>query len=149
MQVRWLRDQQGSQIVEFAMIAPILVSLVLLVPILGMAVRAWIVTEGAAREGARVLAVTGNVSAACDRAYDEVTLFGQLPTKYGGQTLFAESDITVNRATGEVSVLYRQPTVLPALGQLLNGDLMADYFQVVGKARFLPEQHWAGGVQRC
>ncbi|HWI61509.1 MAG TPA: TadE/TadG family type IV pilus assembly protein [Symbiobacteriaceae bacterium] len=151
MRLRWVRDQRGSQIVEFALIAPILISLVLMVPILGMAVRAWVVTEGAAREGARVLGVTGDASAACDRAFQEVTVFGQLPATSGGKTLFSRQDISLNLSTGEVVVFYRQPTVLPALGQLLNGNRLSDYFEVVGRARFRLERapRGAGGVQRC
>lgn len=139
MRAIWL-EERGSQIVEFALIAPILIYLVLMVPVLGMAVRAWVVVEGAAREGARVLAVTGSTTVACDRAYREVTLYGQLAAKSGEADLFRRSDITFNEATGEVTVRYRQPTYLPGLGLLLNGSRLDDYFEVSGRASFLSEQ---------
>jgi hypothetical protein len=80
-----------------------------------------------------------------------MTLFGQLPTQFEGSTVFTRRDIMVNRSTGEVSVVYRQPTVLPALGLLVSGDPLDDYFQVVGKARFRLEHEptGSGGPATC
>lgn len=138
--MRRRREQQrGSQIVEFALIAPILVFLVLSVPILGMIVRSWLVVEAAAREGARVLAIRGDAPAARERAYQEVTLFGGLPTQ--GGVLFSANDIHMSPNEGIVVVTYRQPTYVPFLGNLMNaGDLnLGPYFVVQGRARFLRE----------
>jgi len=139
-----LADERGSQIVEFALIAPILIYLLLMVPVLGMLVRAWVVVEIAAREGARTLAVTGNPELACQRAFQEVTVYGGLPEGGKNGANFRRSFITYNLAEGRVTVEYRQPTYMPGLGLLLGGDPMDERITVRGEATFMPE-HQIGG----
>jgi len=134
-----LRDERGSQIVEFALIAPILIYLLLMVPVLGMLVRAWVVAEIAAREAARTLAISGSPELACERAYQEVTLYGGLPEGDPANPFFHRSFITYNAVEGRVSVEYRQPTYMPGLGLLLGGDPMDEQIPVRGEATFMPE----------
>ncbi len=138
---RWLGSERGSQIVEFALVAPILVFLLLAIPILGMGVRAWLVVEGAAREGARELAITGDVNAARARVTKEVTEVGGLAARdTKGNLLFGPGDveITLTGSAATVAVTYRQPTFLPNLGNLIGVNL-GSYFTVKGKATFRPE----------
>lgn len=137
--LRRLRDARGSQIVEFALIAPILIYLLLMVPVMGMLVRAWVVAEIAAREAARTLAISGNTALACERAYQEVTLYGGLPEGDSANPFFQRSFITYNAAEGRVAVEYRQPTYMPGLGLLLGGDPMDEQIPVRGEATYMPE----------
>lgn len=137
------RDERGSQIVEFALVAPLLCFLVLSAPVLGMAVRAWFVVEAAAREGARVAAITGDVAQARQRACHAVTAVGQLRTEAGGTALFAcdgaHVDVQFTTAGAEVTVVYHQPTIIPGLGALLGGESWSGPFRLVGRAIYLPE----------
>lgn len=137
--LRRLQDERGSQIVEFALIAPILIYLLLMVPVIGMLVRAWVVAEIAAREGARTLAISGSPELACERAYQEVTLYGGLPEGDPAAPFFQRSFITYNAAQGRVAVEYRQPTYMPGLGLLMGGGPMDEQITVRGEATFLPE----------
>lgn len=141
-----LREERGSQIVEFALIAPILLYLILMVPVLGMLVRSWVVVEIAAREGARTLAVTGDPEVACQRAYREVTVYGGLPEGGDDGTFFRRSYITYNVAEGRVTVEYRQPSYMPGLGLLLGGRRLDDTIPVRGEATFMPEYQIGGSA---
>lgn len=141
-----LKEEKGSQIVEFALIAPILVYLLLMVPVMGMLVRAWVVTEIAAREAARTLAVSGSGEMACERAYQEVTLYGGLPEGGASNPYFRRHFITYNAAEGRVVVEYRQPTYMPGLGLLMGGDPMDEQITVRGEATFMPEYQIGAGT---
>jgi hypothetical protein len=140
--MRWVWEQRGSQIVEFALIAPILIFLVLCVPIVGMAVRARMVVEVAAREGARTYALTGNEDQAKARAYQEVVQYGQLPLTSGTIPPFSLNDVKTRDAGGcaEVTVDYRQPTFVPYLDSLIGGDSNETYFNLQGRACFVKER---------
>lgn len=130
---RRLRSQRGSQMVEFALIAPIMLFLVLSIPAFGMTVRSWIVVSSAAREAAREAGLyRQNISddqrraRAVAMAANEVlaTLPAGEPKKPGDPPPYfhAARDVSVAVASGKVTVTvsYRQPAYLPLLSKLLN-----------------------------
>lgn len=122
---RILREQRGSQIVEFTLIVPILLYLVFSVPTIGFAVRTWLVLEVAAREGARHLALTSDIGGARERAFEEVTRYGGLPVRFNDDILFAANNefiqVVVEGDVARVTVAYYQPVSLPGMGFLLSG----------------------------
>lgn len=70
------RDQRGAQLVEFAIVVPILLLLVIGIFEFGRAYFSWIVITNGAREGARTAAVGANATAVYDRVISAV---GGLP----------------------------------------------------------------------
>lgn len=115
--------------VEFALIGPILIYLVLCIPVFGMFVRSWMVISAAARDGARagaVLVDSGRKARAEAEAVKSVYLPYQGPSGKGkGVTYFNPSNdvvATVGTDTITVTVTYHQPSYLPLLGSLLGGS---------------------------
>lgn len=140
------REERGSQIVEFALVMPLLIYLVLAVPVFGMIVRAKIVAEGAAREGARVLGVTHNVTSARNAVKTEIVDVVGLPRidQRNGATLFDEGqDVWLDDGSewATVTVTYRQPSLLPILSRLLGASTSeGPYFTIRASARFRSER---------
>ncbi|MET4144053.1 TadE/TadG family type IV pilus assembly protein [Arthrobacter sp. UYCo732] len=62
--MKHLRSERGSVAVEFALILPILVAVLLGIMEFGRAYNAQITVTAAAREGARVMSIQGNVATA-------------------------------------------------------------------------------------
>lgn len=124
------RDQRGNALVEFALVAPLLVFLLAGIVILALMVNAKIVVSGAAREAGRHYAIHENEATARDKARDAIR-GGGLREHYRGRELFNKSrDVGFSLQEGGrfvlVTVTYRQPTFIPGLGRLLNpraGDL--------------------------
>jgi Flp pilus assembly protein TadG len=127
------RSQRGSNMVEFALIAPILIFLVLSVPVFGLITRSWLVISGAARDAARAAAlygVTNRAQTARDTAVRTVS--SNLPAGPGNEYFKGEPDVLValEGSSISVTVTYRQPTFVPLLGRLLSpsagslGDVM-------------------------
>lgn len=143
---RLLRSQRGSQMVEFALIGPILIYLVLCVPVFGMFVRSWIVISAAARDGGRAGAVLMAGSRE-DRAAKAADHSIYLPrTSPGSKTTYFDPvkdiDVTVGTETITVAVTYHQPSYLPLLGALLgaSGPKMADTVPITARATFWLEK---------
>jgi len=116
--------------VEFALIGPILIYLVLAIPVFGMFTRTWLVISAAARDGARAGAlVSSSDSARRSRAIAEASASVYLPhtATVGGRThtYFDPSrDVAVfiDGTHITVAVTYHQPSYLPFLGTLLGGS---------------------------
>lgn len=68
-----MRSERGSALVEFALVVPVLVMLVFGIVEFGRGYNAKITVTHAAREGARVLALTADAAAAQDAAKDAAT----------------------------------------------------------------------------
>lgn len=122
------RLQRGSALVEFAMVAPLLVLLLLGIMVIGLVINAKIVVAGAAREAGRSWAIQQSERKARELAADAIT-GGGLPTQTRGQILFDPlRDVEFNRR-GEyiaVTVTYRQPAFVPLLADLLDPDSPGD-----------------------
>lgn len=143
---RLRREQRGSQMVEFALIGPILIYLVLSVPVFGMFVRSWIVISAAARDGARAgaLLMDGGREA---KAGVEADRSMYLPRSGpGGKTTYFDPakdiQVTMGAETITVSVTYHQPSYLPMLGMLLGGSgaKMSDTVPLTARATFWVEK---------
>lgn len=124
---------------EFALIAPILIYLVLSIPVFGLIVRSWMVISGAARDGGRAASLLNVV----DRVATAKLVAGQqvyLPHKHDdGRDLFVVAQDVKAVVTGDqitVSVTYRQPTFVPFMASLLGGGAMPDTFEMTAKATF-------------
>lgn len=153
MRRRRRRDsERGSEIVEFALIAPILLFMVLAIPVLGLLVRSWIVVSGAAREGARQGALwhkniqqSDRVSSAVSHAVSAVDLERDAQgTMLGEGPYFRETKDVHVSFEGQfivVSVTYRQPTYVPLIGRLLgpSGGDMDELVEVTATSKFLME----------
>jgi hypothetical protein len=123
-----MREGRGSALVEFALIAPLLLLLLLGIMVVGIAINAKIVVTGAAREGARTWAIEQGDDAARARAAEAIRA-GGLPWHSGPTTLFdPASDVAFDRqgAYIAVTVTYRQPTFVPLLGRILDPQSPGD-----------------------
>jgi len=71
----WIRGRNGSSrgqtIVEFALLAPIIILLIAAIIDFGMTMDRRLVLQHAAREGARMAAVNDDIDAVCDRIVDQ------------------------------------------------------------------------------
>lgn len=145
---RLLRCKRGSQMVEFALIGPILVYLVLCIPVFGMFVRSWMVISAAARDGARagaVLVDSGREGRARAEAVKSVYLPYQGPTSKGQAVTYfnpaKDVEVNVGSDTITVSVTYYQPSYLPLLGSLLGGSgSMGETVRLTARATFWLEK---------
>jgi Flp pilus assembly protein TadG len=138
---RW-RSERGSQIAEFALVAPVLFMLIFSVPIFGIVMRSWFVVEAAAREGARRGAITGQPSDALQAACHAVTQIGRLRGVDGTRLLFACTgsfvEVSIDGTSSTVVVRYKQPIFIPGLGRILgSGD--PNTITLVGRAVYLSE----------
>lgn len=122
MLLRGRSGQCGNALVEFALVAPILLFIFLGMVVLGLAINSKIVVNSAAREAGRTFAITHDYGLARDRARD-VIIGGGLKETWRGYVLFdPRRDVEV-RQSGDyvyVTVTYRQPTFVPLLPRLLD-----------------------------
>ncbi|MCB5292794.1 TadE/TadG family type IV pilus assembly protein [Arthrobacter sp. SO3] len=82
--------EHGAAAVEFALLAPVLITLVLGITEFGRAYNAQITLSSAAREGVRVMAIGNNSTAALTAAKNAAV---------GLQPALADGDITISPAT--------------------------------------------------
>lgn len=137
-----IRCQRGSAMVEFALVMPIVLAVVLSTFVFGLAINAKIVVSSAAREGARYMAVVNDPHGARVRVED-VIRGGGLPLHSGGDVLFSPgSDIVISfphPGLVQVAVHYRQPSLVPGLPALLGGSPWSRFFALTGRALFRVE----------
>jgi Flp pilus assembly protein TadG len=133
---RWVRDEQGSAILEFAMVAILLLTVVFGVIEIGLALYAYNVVSEAAREGTRFAIVRGSActsfASACPASKSDIQDYVQ----YLGYPGIDPSRMTVNTTWSvtnagttcspspscnnpgnqvQVQVTYKLPLVLPFL----------------------------------
>lgn len=129
--------------VEFALVAPILLFLLVATVTLGLALNAKIVVSGAAREAGRAYAIHRDIHLARDRAREAV-VGGGLREEFQGKQLFRrEADVRITQDGDYVSVTvhYRQPMFVPLLPRLLDpqADPWRPYLELVSTAVFRME----------
>jgi hypothetical protein len=142
-------SQRGQTLVEFALIAPIILLLIAGIIDFGMAMDRRIVLQHAVREGARYAAVTDDIGQVCDRTIEQA------------QGMIAGSDITVSyedvdgngRATDagdsvkvKASFTYHLPIIRPALSGLFGRDIGTIDMSPWGSARL---ERSVSGATEC
>lgn len=116
--------RKGSALVEFALVAPLLILVLLGIMVMGVMINAKIVVAGAAREAGRTWAIVKRDDTARTRAADAIR-DGGLKWTANGKVLFEPSrDVHVTRRGAdwiEVTVTYKQPTFVPLIAELMDG----------------------------
>ena len=149
--LRWFREERGQAIVEFALILPILVFLLVALVQFGLVVEAGTTVADAAREGARSAAVligrdpTGWQQTAAQDVQANLR-GGGLQTavaNYDPQWPYTSGDLveSYDAASGMVSVTvqYRYPDWVPLLPALLGQSPWAPTFDLHSTVSFLAE----------
>lgn len=119
---RLLRRRRGSAMVEFALVAPLLILILVGIMVMGVVINAKIVVAGAAREAGRTWAVHKEDAQARAKALDSIT-GGGLKVASDSRVLFdASHDVQFQRQGDyvQVTVTYRQPTLIPLLAWLID-----------------------------
>ena len=104
---------RGQGTVEFALLLPVLLVLVLAVLQVGLVVRSQVQTTHAAREAARVVAVTGDADLAAGAA---ARAGGLDPSRLSVEV----SGVAVRGGVITVSVSYRAPTEVALVGAAID-----------------------------
>jgi hypothetical protein len=110
--------------VEFALVAPLLITLLLAIMVMGLVVNSKVVVAGAAREAGRTWAIEKNDTIARAKAADTIR-DGGLHYTAAGQVLFDSGQDVQFQRQGDyihVTVTYRQPTFFPLLARLIDPD---------------------------
>ncbi len=140
---RLRRERRGSTMVEFALVAPLLVLVLVGIMVMGVVINAKIVVAGAAREAGRTWAIAKSDHLARAKAAQAIT-DGGLKRRAGSLTLFdASRDVRFQRRGDyiHVTVHYRQPTFVPLIGQLIDpGSVGRGYITLKSYAVFRVER---------
>ena len=129
--VTFRRFARGQSIVEFALVAPLLILLVLALFDFGRAVYAYNAISNAAREGARVAivdqTVTSGIPVAATEAANQATALGLNPSDINQvRVLYRLPDLSAScpdRGIGcvaEVRVQYQFRAVTPVIGAIIG-----------------------------
>lgn len=114
--------------VEFALVAPLLILILLGIMVMGVVINAKIVVSGAAREAGRTWAIAKEDAPARAKAADAIN-GGGLTFAADGKVLFSPSrDVKFQRMGDyiQVTVTYRQPTFVPLLAKLIDASSPGD-----------------------
>ncbi len=122
---------RGMVLVEFAMVAPLLIFLTVVVFDLGLTVYAKTAVIAAAREGGRTAAVTDSASKGVDKCYEMAETAG-LERSAVTCSVSRQGDFYYSNAA------YRHKMVVPALPRLVGGESWTE-LTVRGKAIFRAE----------
>lgn len=141
--LRRLKNRRGSAMVEFALIAPLLITVLIGIMVMGVVINSKIVVAGAAREAGRTWAIVKDDSTARARATDAIR-DGGLRFVSGNQILFeSQHDVRFQRQGDyiNVTVTYRQPTFVPLLADLIDPNSPGDgYITLKSQAIFRVER---------
>ncbi|HEY3368626.1 MAG TPA: TadE/TadG family type IV pilus assembly protein [Symbiobacteriaceae bacterium] len=137
-----LKDRRGNAMVEFALVAPLLILILLGIMVLGVVINSKIVVAGAAREAGRTWAIVQNDQQARDKAVAAMS-GGGLKFSDDGAVLFnASRDVQFQRDGSYIraTVTYRQPTFAPLIGRLFGPDDEQGHVILVSQAVFRVER---------
>ncbi|MHB1127559.1 MAG: TadE/TadG family type IV pilus assembly protein [Bacillota bacterium] len=123
-----IKDENGSAIVEVAVIFPLIIMLVAGFIVLSQAVRIDTVLEVAAREGAREFSVTHDLGRATERAKNELDIGGVDPEK-------ATISVTSNGFDRKVLVEFPFPIYIPFAGHWTGSQFETNNTQLGGAAK--------------
>jgi len=119
-----LRNRKGSVLVEFALVAPLLVLILVGIMVMGVLINAKLVVASAAREAGRSYSILKDEGLARSKATDAM-VGGGLKMAAGGQMLYDPArDVSFDRQGDYVTVTvrYLQPTIVPLVGELMGGS---------------------------
>lgn len=117
-----LKGRRGAAMVEFALVAPLLILVLLGIMVMGVVINSKIVVAGAAREAGRTWAIVKNDSQARNKAAEAITS-GGLKVAANGANLFDPNHDVKFQHQGDyinVTVTYRQPIFVPMIAQLID-----------------------------
>lgn len=138
-----MRKQRGSAMVEFALIAPLLILLLLGIMSAGLLINSKIIVAGAAREAGRTWAIAKDDATARTKAASAITA-GGLPYYHNSDVLFNPNrDVTFVRKGDyiEVTVTYRQPTYAPFIADIIDRSSPGDgYVTIKSQSLFRVER---------
>lgn len=143
------KEKDGQAFLEFAMMLPLMLFLVIVGLILALAINSKVTVSNASHEAGRVAAVTEDTDKIMDIA-EQGVINGGLKYSYGSLTTFdPDKDVKINRnsdGTVTVSIRYRQPTVVPMIGNLLgNPDFWGTSIPIESSSTFLDETRLKAG----
>jgi Flp pilus assembly protein TadG len=127
-----MRADRGQSLVEFALLAPILILLIFALFDLGRAVYAWNAVSNAAREGARIAIVdqgpaSGGVSLAAQEAANQATSLGldpadanQVRVQYQRPDLTGACPTPAIGCIAQVRVQYQFRALTPVVGNIVG-----------------------------
>ena len=101
---QWRNGERGGSLVEFAMVLPLMLSVVFGIVDFGRTFQAWIMLTNSAREGARVAATGATTSAICSRVQATSGLSGATctvsnPGGVSGTSVIVTSQYTIRFIT--------------------------------------------------
>lgn len=120
--LRRLNERKGSVMVEFALVAPLLILVLVGIMVMGVVINAKIVVSGAAREAGRTWAIDKTDGRAREKALDSIR-GGGLHLNTDGRVLFDPAQDVRFQQQGDyvvASVIYRHPTFVPLVGELID-----------------------------
>jgi len=121
----WLRllqkNEKGASLVEFALVVPVLLALVLGIIEFGWLFNGWITITGSAREGARSAAVVKDF---VDENEEDGVPFYIRETVERHTSSFESVNIEIIPASEEVTVVVRGD-IQPLVGFFVSGELVA------------------------
>ena len=112
-----IKNEKGQALVEFAIILPILLLLVMGIFEFGMLLNSYLTVQNVAREGAR-LGIVGGTDVQINNLIDEIS-----PTLTPADLIVSVTPTSGNRTSGNkltVYVTYNYHTTVPIIGALIN-----------------------------
>ncbi|HYF95731.1 MAG TPA: TadE family protein [Symbiobacteriaceae bacterium] len=128
MLLRLKEKRRGSAMVEFALVAPLLILILVGIMVMGVVINSKIVVSGAAREAGRTWAIAKEDGIARAKAVDAIN-GGGLKISADGKVLFNPAhDVQFQRMGDyiQVTVHYRQPLFVPLLARLIDPSSPGD-----------------------
>jgi len=117
MRIRRWRDDRGAAAVEFAIIAPVLILLLIGIVEYGLVFNTQLQLTGAAREAAREMAVTGDPSQARSAALGSVAALS--PALTAGDVTFSSATCTAGSEV-TATIGYDKPFVTGLFGATVH-----------------------------
>ena len=121
---QWRRDQRGSELIELAMVTPILLLILAGIFDFGMLFRSWQAVTNAAREGARVAVLPGygneDIEDRVDAYIDAAGLTGAYTVNVANQTIATGAGTVSVRAV--TVTLTQNLTFLGGIGAFFGGS---------------------------
>jgi Flp pilus assembly protein TadG len=117
MRIRRWRDDRGAVLVEFALIAPVLILLLFGIVEYGLVLNAQLQVTGAARQAARTMAVTGSVASAQSAAIASTAALSPVLTT--SNVTFSEPACTAG-SNVTATVAYDKPFITGLFGASIH-----------------------------